>query len=561
MAANFKGPPPSGKTVNPMVMLEADNESISSEKTRDFKRRKIEVCAILSAIITAFFIYSIAPRSFNSSASSKFREASFVESRTAFVHLFEWKWKDIEKECVEYLGPNGFSAVQVSPPNEHVDHNLLKDVVPGLGDYKPWWARYQPVSYNLESRSGTRIEFAQMIETCQAHGVDIYVDLILNHMARDNTGTGNNGTKFNSDTLDYSIYSKSDFNECFPTDIEGSDYSNNPDRVRRCRLVDLPDLNQDFIYVKRRLADFVQDLINVGVKGFRLDAGKHMFPNDVNEIFSYVSGDYYIFSEVIDFGTDAISVNEYTPYYDVTEFRYEKKLIEQFTNNGAKLADLYGIGESFGYVSTLDAVVFVDNHDSQRHTGAGLVYRKGIIYDLANIFLLSWPYGYPKLMSSYYFDDGDFSKGPPEDVNGNPIYVHNEDGTLNCFEDKWVCEHRRKPMANMVKFKNYVSSQNAYSVTNWWTNGFQAIGFSREGPEGVEGYVIINKENFDLDQEFYTGLPDGQYCDILDGIWDGCGEKCGQCDGRVVQVTNGGFIRTIVPSFGALAIHTGAIQV
>src|SRR6187397_1784454 len=38
---------------------------------------------------------------------------------TAFVHLFEWKWTDIARECETYLGPKGFTAVQISPPNEH----------------------------------------------------------------------------------------------------------------------------------------------------------------------------------------------------------------------------------------------------------------------------------------------------------------------------------------------------------------------------------------------------------------------------------------------------------
>lgn len=36
------------------------------------------------------------------------------ERRTAFVHLFEWKWPDIAKECESWLGPKGFAAVQIS---------------------------------------------------------------------------------------------------------------------------------------------------------------------------------------------------------------------------------------------------------------------------------------------------------------------------------------------------------------------------------------------------------------------------------------------------------------
>lgn len=30
------------------------------------------------------------------------------------VHLFEWKWDDIAKECENVLGPKGFCGVQVN---------------------------------------------------------------------------------------------------------------------------------------------------------------------------------------------------------------------------------------------------------------------------------------------------------------------------------------------------------------------------------------------------------------------------------------------------------------
>ena len=55
----------------------------------------------------------------------------------------------------------------------------------------PWWQRYQPVSYSLEnSRSGTIAELEDMITRCNAVGVDIYADAVINHMtAGDNTGS------------------------------------------------------------------------------------------------------------------------------------------------------------------------------------------------------------------------------------------------------------------------------------------------------------------------------------------------------------------------------------
>ena len=39
---------------------------------------------------------------------------------SVFVHLFEWRWLDIASECEDFLGPNAYAAVQISPPQEHV---------------------------------------------------------------------------------------------------------------------------------------------------------------------------------------------------------------------------------------------------------------------------------------------------------------------------------------------------------------------------------------------------------------------------------------------------------
>ena len=54
-----------------------------------------------------------------------------------------------------------------------------------------WWTRYQPVSYKLESRSGSRQQFISMVDRCKAAGVNIFVDAVINHMSgRDGAGEG-----------------------------------------------------------------------------------------------------------------------------------------------------------------------------------------------------------------------------------------------------------------------------------------------------------------------------------------------------------------------------------
>ena len=89
----------------------------------------------------------------------------------------QWRWEDVALECEKYLGPMGYSAVQVSPATEDIG-----DFAAGQS-FPEWYTRYQPVSYKIISRSGSEAAFKDMVSRCRAVGVDIIVDVVLNHMA------------------------------------------------------------------------------------------------------------------------------------------------------------------------------------------------------------------------------------------------------------------------------------------------------------------------------------------------------------------------------------------
>jgi alpha-amylase len=80
--------------------------------------------------------------------------------------------------------------------------------------YRPWWERYQPVSYNLRTRSGSEQEFGSMIKRCNDVGVRIYVDTIINHMTGGFSGTGTDGNSFDGNTRQFPgvPYGPNDFN-------------------------------------------------------------------------------------------------------------------------------------------------------------------------------------------------------------------------------------------------------------------------------------------------------------------------------------------------------------
>ncbi|MPY26227.1 alpha-amylase [Shewanella sp. YLB-07] len=440
---------------------------------------------------------------------------------TTFVHLFEWSWQDVAQECEDYLGPKGYRAVQVSPPNEHIQGS-------------PWWTRYQPVSYQLESRSGTREQFIDMVNRCKNVGVDIYVDAVINHMAH-GSGTGSAGSVYGN--KHYPMYDPQDFHNTCAINDYGDRW-----QVQNCELVGLPDLNTGSAYVQATLAGYLNDLISIGVTGFRFDASKHMSIEDIQGVLSNVNGTPLIFQEVIDQGGEAIGSSEYTSAGLVTEFKYTTKLGDTFRNG--KLAWLNNFGEAWGFMPSNSAVVFVDNHDNQRGHGGGgnvITFEDGRLYDLANVFMLAYPYGYPKVMSSYEYH-GDFDAGKPH------IPVHNQ-GNLECFASNWKCEHRWSYISGAVDFRNNTADN--LSMTNWWDNDNNQIAFGR----GSSGFVAINKEDINLTSILNTDMTAGTYCNVLKGQLSADGLSC---SGETIRVNTDGSINANIGSWDAFAIHRGA---
>jgi len=471
----------------------------------------------------------------------------------AFVHLFEWKWTDIAAECENYLGPAGFAAVQVSPPSEHA--------VIAAAHY-PWWQRYQNVSYSLaQSRSGTEAEFRDMVTRCARVGVGIYVDVVINHMTGQLSGTGSNGTEYTKYNYP-GTYTIDNFHQP-PCAIQGSDYSDAPDHVRTCELSGLADLRTEDDAVRGKIADYLNALVDLGVAGFRVDSAKHMYPEDLDAIVSRVNAhagkgkEPFFFFEVIDSGSEAIKASDYTTVgaasgqaVSITDFRY-RALFDTF--NGGDLSTLSTLSTMAMALPSAQAVVFTTNHDTERQMGP-IFYQDGASYDLATVMLLAWPYGYPSLMSSYAFSRSNFDLGPPSDTMGhtNSIYVAGST-TPNCAPNpasaaigSWVCQHRDPFIAPMLAFRKAMVG--ADMITNFWSQGPDQIAFGR----GSKGFVVLNRNAAAWTHTFATSLPAGSYCDVFAGSLKG-----GACTGATVTVDGSGMASITVPAASALVIYDG----
>lgn len=430
------------------------------------------------------------------------------------IQLFQWNWESIGRECTEELGPAGIAWVLTSPPQEHIAGS-------------PWWTAYQPVSYKIESRLGTREQFADMVSTCHEAGVAIIADAVINHMTgQDSDGEGWAGTPFGH--YDYpGLYDEKDFHHCGLSESDDiTDYSS-AGNVQTCELVNLADLATEKPSVRATIAGYLNDLRSLGVDGFRIDAAKHMPSEDVSAIVELIDGDPYIVNEVIRTDGEPIQPEDYLDSGDVFEFGLSYQLVTWLKTG--RLSSMGNV-DSYGFAASEKARTFVDNHDTERNRQT-LSYRDGPRYLLAQYLLLASDYGSPVLYSGYSFTINNNSL--PVETSGAVSDVSCASPAAAYADGVWLCQHRWPGVLGMVGWRAAVGSS---PVVDEWSEG-DAYAFGR----GSAGFIALNASDEPLTRTFESSLPAGTYEDVIAG--------------GSVEVAGDGSFEATVPALGAVAIH------
>jgi alpha-amylase len=192
---------------------------------------------------------------------------------------------------------------------------------------------------------GTREELQSLINTCRSLGVRVYVDMVLNHMV----GAGNDllehrnpngcvkwGNKTSSApedraspfythayTYQYNPNTGEPPSQEFPNAFLGPD-DFHCDRIlgswsdlfilNNGWLVGLTDIHTGKDNVRERQAAYLVELLSMGVSGFRVDAAKHMSPQDISAVFKKVQtkmggqlpDDFFAWLEVLTGGESGV---------------------------------------------------------------------------------------------------------------------------------------------------------------------------------------------------------------------------------------------------------------
>ncbi|KAJ7891234.1 alpha-amylase, partial [Mycena olivaceomarginata] len=448
--------------------------------------------------------------------------------------LFEWPWDSVASECTTFLGPAGFGYVQVSPANEHITGGQ-------------WWTDYQPVSYNLTSKRGSRAQFASMVSKCNAAGVGVIVDVVLNHMTA-GSGVGIGGSTYTKYSYPAVPYTPSNFHYCNGNSAaQISNYGDayNPLTVFP-QLVGLSDLAQEQEAVRKIMAAFLNDLLSLGVAGFRIDAAKHMDPAQINNILGLLTAPV-LQHKVIYGANEAVQPSQYegSPG-DIMEFRATSSLQTYFSSgqwapHGASSTPVSQTSSwriKTPYVPLL-FYICVLNPCLQERGGTSLTSKAANnAYQLSGIFILGFNYGTPTVFSGYDYSSSD--QGAPQDARGLT-------NAVTCNSNGWRCEHRWIGIANMVAFHNAVGGA---ALTNIVAGTSQQVAFGR----GAAGFLIINNAASTWTKTWTTSLPAGTYCDIIHSN----NTNPATCNGPLYVVSATGMLTASVARYDALAIFTGA---
>ncbi|MFC2619009.1 MAG: type I pullulanase, partial [Bifidobacterium dentium] len=468
-------------------------------------------------------------------------EARTSAKKDVQVIAFQQSWNTIAKECTDTYGPEGVAYVEVSPPQESIQGTQ-------------WWTSYQPVSYRLDSKLGTEAEFKNMIKQCNAAGVDIIADVVINQTTGSDVAAGEQkgvaGSDYNGSTGSYPGFATkrypdgitaSDFHSCTKNI---SDYGNQWE-VQECRLSSMWDFDSESEKVQDIQSDYLVSLWNAGVRAFRMDAVKHINTSSmkaIKEKFAQKIGknadDIYWIQEVIGNSSEAAGIqpSNYVQNGTVTEFGFKSEMNQAFKD---KIANLKGLDERLSKdLSSEDANVFVTNWDTARNEGA-LTYKDGAKYQLANAFMLAYDYGTPRLISDYKWSNGD--DGAPG-ATATSVPDVDMDKVCSTNDSDWNCEQRWTSTRGMIALRNYV---NGTEVTDWQDDGGDNIAFSR----GNKGFIAINNGKNDKDASYATSLADGEYCNVYATM---------DCSKTVT--VKGGKVEATVPAHSAIALYAGSTK-
>ncbi len=419
----------------------------------------------------------------------------------SILHVWSWNF-DAIAENMKKIADAGFTMIQTSPVQECFNpeggSKKLFDEKNGEGN---WYYYYQPTAWKIGNQIvGTREQMKQMMDSAAKYDVHVIVDVLPNHTAFDVDAVSDDFVKAvgGRDKLYHSqgLTPIKDYNDRLQCTLMGSGA--------------LPDVNTENPDFQKYYMEFVNDLLGMGVKGFRYDTAKHIGvhsdPVDTasgvkeNDFWDVATGrkavkgvklavpydELFVYGEVLQ--DKNVPEAEYADYFGQTASSYGYVLREALEN---QRGDADKLKEWYHNAAPEYLTTWVESHDTycNHHESAHLTddqIRAGYV------FLTARQNGVPLFFSrpagstrdNYW---GDNILG----ARGNDEFFHPEVAAVN---------HFRQAMAG-EKEDIQTSAEGKVLVVNRGKKGAAVANISKDA-----SYVDVP-----------TGLPNGTYKDVVYG--------------------------------------------
>ncbi len=257
---------------------------------------------------------------------------------------------------LEAMGVTGIWLMPIHPSTSYHKYNV--------GDY-----------YEIDPEYGTMADFDALIADCNARGIKVILDLVVNHTGKDH--------EWFTKMAEELAFIPGDMQYVDPTICKYFDYYNLSTESKsgyslvpgtefyyECQFdANMPDLNLGSEYVRQEIHDIMKFWLDKGVAGFRVDAAKEFYSGNVTkniEVMSWlqdtaesIKEDVYMVAEVWD---NFATISRYYESGFTSIFNYA------FGDSNGKIIDvLRGMGNSAkvnSYATALEKAdkAYLENH-------------------------------------------------------------------------------------------------------------------------------------------------------------------------------------------------------
>jgi alpha-amylase len=413
------------------------------------------------------------------------------------LHAWSWSFETIGNHMKE-IADAGYDFVQTSPAQAcFVGENggLALYSEPGDSVTGKWYYYYQPIDWTVGNYLlGSRDQLKAMCDSAMKYGVKVIVDVLPNHTAVDDSAVlpgldnavGGHENLFHANGFT-PITEWNDRLQCTTGQMGG-----------------LPDVNTENPDFQHYYLTYVNDLLSLGVRGFRYDTAKHIgLPSDPldpkserNNFWDVVTGreavkglklalpadSLFIYGEVLQ--DKNVKEKEYSEYMSLAASNYGGALRHALNEGNFKVEDLLDWHHP---ADPSKLVTWVESHDTycNEHESAGMTDEQ---IRIGWVLLAARQHGRPLFFSRPAGSTRENYWGNNRvGAAGNDEFKHPEVVAANKF---------RKAMTGLAE--TIYTSDNGAVV---------------EVARGNKGVALINFTNKNQSANLETTLADGKYTD------------------------------------------------